>query len=130
MDNKKTYESIDAYILHFPDATQQILRALRKVIQESAPEAVERISYQMPTYSLHGNLVHFAAYSNHIGFYPAPSGIEAFKEQLSVYKSAKGSVQFPIDQPLPYELISAIVKFRVMENKREADSKRKARGEG
>lgn len=97
---------------------------IRKVIKESAPDAKEKISYQMPTFALHGNLVHFAAFKNHIGFYPAPSGIEAFKEELSVYKGAKGSVQFPINKPLPYELISKIVKFRVAENIKKAEDKR------
>lgn len=90
------------------------------MIKESAPDAEEKISYQMPTFALHGNLVHFAAHKNHIGFYPTPSGIEAFKEELSEYKGAKGSVQFPIDKSLPYELLSKIVKFRVAENIRKA----------
>ncbi|KJS48472.1 MAG: hypothetical protein VR66_13785 [Peptococcaceae bacterium BRH_c23] len=113
-------------ILKFPPEIQEILNALRKVIKESAPDAKEKISYQMPTFELHGNLVHFAAFKNHIGFYPAPSGIEAFKQDLSEYKGAKGSVQFPIDKPLPYPLISRIVKFRVAENiKRQAESKLK-----
>lgn len=111
--NKITSESIDEYILKFPPETQEILNMLRKVIKESAPDAKEKISYQMPTFVLHGNLVHFAAYKNHIGFYPTPSGIEAFKHELSEYKGAKGSVQFPIEKPLPYQLISKIVKFRV-----------------
>ena len=119
-----TYESIDDYISKFPTEVQEILMTLRKVIKESAPDAKEKISYQMPTFALHGNLVHFAAYKNHIGFYPAPSGIEAFKEELSVYKGAKGSVQFPINKPLPYELISKIVKFRVAENIKKAEDKR------
>jgi uncharacterized protein YdhG (YjbR/CyaY superfamily) len=122
-NNKHTFESIDEYILNFPPETQEILTTLRKVIQESAPDAKEKISYQMPTFELHGNLVHFAAYKNHIGFYPAPRGIEAFKEELSEYKGAKGSVQFPIDKPLPYELISRIVKFRAVENLKKAEGK-------
>ena len=98
---------------------------LRKVIKESAPDAEEKISWQMPTFVLHGNLVHFAAYKNHIGFYPTPSGIDAFKHELSEYKGAKGSVQFPIEKPLPYELISKIVKFRVAENIKIAEDKLK-----
>lgn len=98
---------------------------MRKVISEAAPEAVEKISYQMPTWFLHKNLVHFAAYKTHIGFYPAPSGIEAFNEELARYKGAKGSVQFPIKEPLPYELITRIVKFRVEENQQQAAEKRK-----
>lgn len=111
-----TSDSIDAYISKFPPEVQEILNTLRKVIQESAPEAKEKISYQMPTFDLHGNLVHFAAYKNHIGFYPAPSGVDAFKHELSSYKWAKGSIQFPLDKPLPYELVSRIVKFRADEN--------------
>lgn len=110
------FQNIDEYINSFPPAIQKILQELRAVIKASAPAAEEKISYQMPTFALHGNLVHFAAYKNHIGFYPSPSGIEAFKPELTAYKSAKGSVQFPIDQPLPLELISRIVKYRTTEN--------------
>lgn len=124
--NKNSSELINDYILKFPPEIQEILNTLRKVIKESAPDAKEKISYQMPTFELHGNLVHFAAFKNHIGFYPAPSGIEAFKQDLSEYKGAKGSVQFPIDKPLPYPLISRIVKFRVAENiTKQAESKLK-----
>jgi len=122
---KTTFESIDEYILQFPPDIQEILKMLRKVIKESAPDAEEKISYQMPTFALHGNLVHFAAHKNHIGFYPAPSGIDAFKHELSEYKGAKGSIQFPIGKPMPYELISKIVKFRVTENIKKAESKLK-----
>jgi len=118
-----TPESIEEYISNFPPEVQEILKTLRKVIQESAPDATEKISYQMPTFDLHGNLVHFAAFKNHIGFYPAPSGIEAFKEELSEYKGAKGSIQFPIGKPLPYQLVSKIVKFRVAENIDKAEAK-------
>lgn len=123
--SKITYTSIDEYIMQFPLEIQKILKTLRKVIKESAPEAEEKISYQMPTFELYGNLVHFAAYKNHIGFYPTPSGIDAFKHELSEYKWAKGSVQFPMDKPLPYELISKIVKFRVDENMKKAKTKKK-----
>jgi len=119
------FNSIDEYISQFPPEIQEILATLRKVIKESAPDAEEKISYQMPTFVLHGNLVHFAAYKNHIGFYPTPSGIEAFKNELSDYKGAKGSVQFPVGRPLPYELISEIVKFRVAENIKQAEGKLK-----
>ncbi|KAF5048214.1 hypothetical protein DSECCO2_452380 [anaerobic digester metagenome] len=108
--------SIESYIGQFPAEVQQILREIRQVIKEAAPEAEEKISYQMPTFYLNGNLVHFAAYKNHIGFYPAPSGIEKFKKELSKYKSAKGSVQFPLNQPIPFDLIEKIVRFRVAEN--------------
>jgi uncharacterized protein YdhG (YjbR/CyaY superfamily) len=122
---KTAYESTDEYISRFPSEVQAILNQLRKVIKESAPEAREKISYQMPTFDLHGNLVHFAAYQKHIGFYPGASGIEAFQQELSAYKGAKGSVQFPIEKPLPYELISRIVKFRVAQNIEKAASKSK-----
>jgi uncharacterized protein YdhG (YjbR/CyaY superfamily) len=121
--NRIIYQSIDEYIADFPPKVQEILKKLRRVIKESAPDAGERISYRMPTFVLHGNLVHFAAYKNHIGFYPTPSGIEAFKAELSAYRGAKGSVQFPVDRPLPFELISRIVKFRVAENMKRAEGK-------
>ena len=100
---------------------------LRKVIKEAAPDANEKISYQMPTFALHGNLVHFAALKNHIGFYPTPSGINAFKDELSDYKGSKGSIQFPMGKPLPYQLISKIVQFRVAENIKKAEEKSKKR---
>ncbi len=120
-ENKTTITTIDEYILQFEPEVQAILQKLRQVIKETAPEAEEKISYQMPTFYLYGNLIHFAAYKNHIGFYPTPTGIEAFKKELSVYKGAKGSVQFPIYKPLPFELIREIVKYRVDENMRKAE---------
>lgn len=120
---KTTFTSIDQYIATFPAEIQTILQEVRKTIHAAAPEAQEKISYQMPTFFLKGNLVHFAAFKNHIGFYPAPQGIEAFKEELSAYKGAKGSVQFPIDQPMPLDLIRRIVEFRVAENLRNAEVK-------
>ena len=123
MDKTSDFQSIDEYIASFPADVQKTLQELRAVIKAAAPDATEKISYQMPTFFLHGNLVHFAAYKKHIGFYPAPRGIEAFKQELSMYKGAKGSVQFPIDQPLPLELVSRIVKFRVAENLRKAETK-------
>ena len=123
--NKVAYESIDEYILQFTPEVQEILKTLRKVIKEAAPAASEKISYQMPTFALYGNLVHFAAYKNHIGFYPAPSGVDTFKEELSKYKGAKGSIQFPIEEPMPYEFISRMVKFRVAENIKKEESKLK-----
>lgn len=122
-ENRIKFNTIDEYIIQFPIEVQETLKTLRKVIKEAAPEAEEKISYKMPTFILHGNLVHFAGYKNHIGFYPAPSGIEAFKEELSQYKGAKGSVQFPIKEPLPYELIIKIVKYRAMENMKKAEEK-------
>lgn len=121
--NSKTPLTIDEYIAGFPEKIQVILQKIRQVIKEAAPEAQEAISYQMPTFKLEGNLVHFAAYQNHIGFYPVPSGIEKFKAELSIYKQGKGSVQFPLDQPIPYDLISRIVKFRVEENLKKSAGK-------
>jgi len=108
--------TIDEYIAQFPEDVQQILVKIRAVIKESAPEAVEKISYQMPGFYLNGFLVSFAVWKHHIGFYPKTSGMEAFKEELSAYKGTKGSVHFPLDEPMPYELISKLVKVRVAEN--------------
>lgn len=116
-------DSVDEYILNSPPELHERLEKLRKVIKEAAPDAGEKISWGMPTFILHGNLVHFAIHKNHIGFYPAPSGIEAFKDELAEYKSSKGAVQFPIAKPLPFELISNIVKFRAAENKKSAEEK-------
>jgi uncharacterized protein YdhG (YjbR/CyaY superfamily) len=123
MDNKIVYKSIDHYISHFPPEVQEILQTLREVIRDTAPDAKEKISYQMPTFELHGNLVHFAAYKNHIGFYPGANGIHEFQTELAGYKGAKGSVQFPIDKPLPYELIRRIVQFRIDDNRSRAEAK-------
>ena len=107
---------VDVYISGFPSEVQIILNKIRFTIKEVAPLAEEKISYGIPTFVLNGNLVHFAAYKNHIGFYPSPSGIEAFKTEISIYKMAKGSLQFPLDKPIPYDIITKIVKFRVQEN--------------
>lgn len=112
--------SIDNYIADFPEETRQILQQVRLTVSKAAPKAEETINYGIPTFTLNGNLVHFAGYKSHIGFYPAPSGIEAFKNELSVYKGAKGSVQFPLDKPMPLALITKIVKFRVKENLEKA----------
>jgi len=109
--------TIDEYIALFPKEIKARLEAMRATIRKAAPDAEEAISYAMPTFKLNGNLVHFAGYKNHIGFYPAPQGIEAFKKELSKYPGAKGSVQFPHDEPLPLALINKIVKFRVKQNK-------------
>ena len=126
MENtKNSYNTIDEYIALFSPDVQQRLQQMRATIRAAAPEAKEKISYQMPTYFLHGNLVHFAAHTQHIGFYPAPSGIEAFQTELSRYKGAKGSVQFPFDQPLPLDLVRRVVEFRVAENLRNAAAKAK-----
>jgi uncharacterized protein YdhG (YjbR/CyaY superfamily) len=124
MEGKKAdYESIDDYIRQFTPEVQEKLEALRKVIKESATDATEKISYRMPAFYLHGILVYFAAFKHHIGFYPTSSGIEAFKGELSGYKFSKGSVQFPIENPLPLDLISRIVKYRVAENMKKAAGK-------
>jgi uncharacterized protein YdhG (YjbR/CyaY superfamily) len=121
--HKGGFRSIDEYIATFPEDIQALLEAVRATIKASAPGAEERISYQMPTFALNGNVVHFAALKNHIGFYPTPSGIEAFKDELSMYEGSKGAVKFPIGQPLPMELISKIVQFRVTENLNKAAAK-------
>lgn len=109
--------SIDEYIAGFPDDVQAILQQIRAVVKKAAPEAEETIKYAMPTFTLNGNLVHFAAYKNHIGFYPTPSGISTFEAELAPYKKAKGSAQFPLTQPIPYELIEKMVRLRVQENR-------------
>src|SRR5512134_2358876 len=121
----RQFNTIDEYISTFPEDVQRILNELRQTIREAAPEAKETINYQIPTFTLHGNLVHFAALKNHIGFYPTPSGMEAFSKELSGYKQAKGSVQFPIDQPLPLALIRRIVEYRVKENLERKQKKKK-----
>lgn len=108
--------TIDEYIAGFPEEIQLILQQVRQTIKKAAPDAVEAIKYAIPTFVLNGNLVHFAGYKHHIGFYPAPMGLEAFKNELSGYKGSKGAVQFPIDQPMPLDLITKIVKFRIQKN--------------
>lgn len=124
MDGSKTgYESIDHYISTFPPDIQETLESIRQVIREAAPEATEKISYQMPTFAQHGNVVHFAAFKFHIGFYPTPSGIVEFKQELAPYIAGKGTIQFPLGKPMPYELITKIVKFRVAENIAKAERK-------
>lgn len=118
-------KDIDDYIGRFPPQIQEILEKIRAVVRETAPEAEEAIAYQMPTFRLNGNLVHFAAFKNHIGFYPTPTGIEAFQPELAAYAGAKGSVQFPLNQPIPYDLIRRIVAYRVEENRSKAVGKRR-----
>ncbi len=126
MEKRKiSFASIDEYIVTFPEEVQKKLEELRAVIKAAAPDAEEKISYQMPTFALKGNLVHFAAYKNHIGFYPTPSGIEECKDELSVYEGAKGSIRFPLDKPIPYDLIAKIVAFRVKENLEKTETKSK-----
>ena len=119
---------VDRYIAGFPDNVRELLMQLRAAVREAAPEAEEVISYQMPAYRLQGMLVYFAGYKNHIGFYPTSSGIKAFKQELSAYKGAKGTVQFPLDKPLPLDIIKKIVAFRVAENLQKTGSKREKNG--
>lgn len=117
MTDAPTAKAIDEYISRFPPDTRRVLEEVRAVIKDAAPDATETISYQMPTFDLNGkHLVHFAGYEKHIGFYPIPTGIEGFKDELKPYKQGKGSVQFPLGQPLPTDLIRRIVEFRVDEN--------------
>jgi len=117
MANRSTAKSIDEYIAGFPRETRRVLEEVRALIKASAPDVTETMSYAIPTFDLNGkHLVHFAGFEKHIGFYPTPSGIAAFKEQLKPYKSAKGSVQFPLDRPMPKDLIRRIVRFRVEES--------------
>jgi uncharacterized protein YdhG (YjbR/CyaY superfamily) len=124
METKRSSATtIDEYIADFPKDIQDILQKIRRIVQEAAPEAREAIKYQIPTFTLNRNLVHFAAFKNHIGFYPTPSGTAKFRKQLSSYQAAKGSVQFPLDQPIPYELIREIVVFRVKEEQQKTATK-------
>jgi uncharacterized protein YdhG (YjbR/CyaY superfamily) len=116
MAERSKARSIDEYIAEFPPETQRALEELRALVREAAPDATETVSYAIPAFDLNGrHLVHFAGYTRHIGFYPTASGIEAFKEDLKPYKSAKGSVQFPLDRPMPADLIRRIVEYRVGE---------------
>lgn len=112
----RNYPNIDAYIAVYPAEVQTKLRKMREIVLVAAPEATEAISYGMPTFKLHGNLLHFAAYAHHIGFYPTPSGINAFRGELSSYKTSKGAIQFPLDQPVPYDLVKKITEYRVRES--------------
>jgi uncharacterized protein YdhG (YjbR/CyaY superfamily) len=125
VDKNNPPTNIDEYIARFPAEVQDILTRIREVIREAAPNAEETISYQIPTFRGHQNLVHFAAYKKHIGFYPTSSGIEKFKPELERYKLSKGTVQFPLDKPVPYELIGRITAFRVEEDNDRAAINRK-----
>lgn len=118
-------KDIDSFISDFPNETRLLLQKVRETIHKAAPEAREKISYGIPTFELNGNLVHFSGYKHHIGFYPGAAGIKAFEKEISGYKSAKGSVQFPIDRPIPYDLIERITKFRVLQNLQKAKAKKK-----
>lgn len=124
MDNR-TDPSVDAYIARFPAEIQERLQLLRQVIQQTAPDAEETIAYAMPAYRLHGSLVYFGAFKQHIGFYPTGSGITNFAQELMPYPSSKGAVQFPNDQPIPYDLVERIVAFRVQENLQKFAAKKK-----
>jgi uncharacterized protein YdhG (YjbR/CyaY superfamily) len=128
MENRK-FNTVDEYIAAFPDEVREILEKVRLAIRKAAPGARETISYQIPTFALNGNLVHFGGFKRHIGFYPGSSGIEAFKEELAGYVGAKGSVRFPLDKPIPLGLIVRIVRFRVKENlgKKKVERKSRAR---
>jgi len=123
--DKTSPKSIDEYIAGFPKDVQAILQKIRMTIRKAAPDAEEAIKYQIPTFTLKGNLVHFGAYKNHIGFYPAPRAIEEFKKELSAYEGSKGTVRFPFDKPIPYDLITRIVMFRVKKNLEKAAAKGK-----
>jgi uncharacterized protein YdhG (YjbR/CyaY superfamily) len=117
---KASFHTVDEYIAMFPKNVQAVLVTLRAAIHAAAPDAAERISYQMPAFTLHGNLVYFAAHKRYIGFYPTSSGVAAFERELAEYEGTKGAIHFPLDQPLPLDLIARIVKFRVNENLRRA----------
>ena len=124
MESNKA-KTIDEYIASCPEEVQKKMKEMRATIRADAPNATEKISYQMPTFYLKGNLVHFAALKNHIGFYPTPSGVQAFIKETAKYASTKGAIQFPLDEPLPLKLVSKIVKFRVKENLKRAELKSK-----
>jgi uncharacterized protein YdhG (YjbR/CyaY superfamily) len=118
------FKTVDEYLSTFPADTKQILQRVRKTIKQAAPGAEELISYNMPAFKLNGILVYFAGYKNHVGLYPTASAIEAFKNDISQYTFAKGSIQFPLSEPIPYDLITRIVKFRVKENTEKAKAKK------
>jgi uncharacterized protein YdhG (YjbR/CyaY superfamily) len=121
---KTAANNIDSYIESFPDNVQTLLKQMRSTIAKAAPEAEEAIRYAIPTFILNGNLVHFAGFKNHIGFYPAPSGIEAFKKETSKYEAGKGTLQFPLNSPLPLSLVTKIVKYRVKQNQAKSKAKK------
>jgi uncharacterized protein YdhG (YjbR/CyaY superfamily) len=125
INNKKGISTIDEYIDSFPGEIQKKLNEIRATVKKAAPDAEEKISYQMPAFALNGNLVYFAAFKDHIGFFPTSSGINAFEKEITAYKSGKGTMQFPLDKPLPLDLISRIVKYRLVENMKKADNKKR-----
>jgi uncharacterized protein YdhG (YjbR/CyaY superfamily) len=117
-------QEVERFISRYPAEVQEILYKIRSIIREVAPEAQEKLNYGIPTFTLNGNLAHYSGFKDHIGFYPTPSGVEKFKKQLSKYEGAKGSVKFPLDQPIPYDLIREIVEFRVKEQRAKSNKKR------
>ncbi len=123
---KQQFTNIDGYIAAFPDDVRDILQKLRQTIHAAAPDAEEAISYQMPTFKLHGNLIHFAAFKSHIGLYPTPSATEAFAQEIAPYAVSKGTIRFPLDQPIPYDLVTRIVEYRVQETVNKRKSKKKS----
>ncbi|MBE7170626.1 MAG: DUF1801 domain-containing protein [Williamsia sp.] len=123
MKDLHPYTDTDSYIAGFPENTQRLLHEIRRTIREAAPEAAEKISYGIPTFTMGGNLVHFAAYDHHIGFYPGSSPVKAFEKELAGYKTSRGTVQFPLDKPLPHELISKIVQHGIAEIKAKKKKK-------
>lgn len=125
---KRQFETIDEYIKTFPEDVQSILEKMRQTIRRAAPEAEEAISYQIPVFKLDGNLVWFAAFKNHVGLYPTPSGTEAFKKELSPYQGGKGSIRFPLKKPIPYDLVTKIVMFRKKENLEKRGKRNAAKG--
>ncbi len=127
--DQKVPRTIDEYIARFPPRVQDILEKIRRTVRKAAPGAEETIKYGMPTFTLNGNLVYFAAFNKHIGFYRAPTGVEEFERELAAYEQGSGSVQFPLDKPIPYPLISKIVKFRAKENQAKVKAKGKKRQE-
>lgn len=126
---ENTYTTIDEYIALFPAYIRDRLEAIRSAIHDAAPEAAEKISYQMPTFHQHGNVVHFAAFTNHIGFFPGASGVAAFADRLTAYKTSKGTIQLPNNQPLPLELVKEITRWRVEENKQIAEARKRRKNE-
>ena len=124
---KKTYQDIDEYIADYPKDVQKILNKIRATIKKAAPQAQEAISYQIPAFKQNGNLIHFAAYDSHIGVYPAPRGVDKFKKDVARYGSGKATLKFPLDEPVPYDLITRIVEFRVKQNSEKPKSKAAAK---
>ena len=120
---KQSFKNVDEYIATFPEDVQVVLQQLRQTIHDAVPDAVEAISYQMPTFKLNGNLIHFAAFKDHYGLYPTPSGIDAFQQELAPYSVAKGSIRFPKNQPIPFDLVTRIVQYRVQEMRQKGKGK-------